>query len=322
MSEITKLLAAAGLLAAGFFGASLFGTPEAGDSTTGAPGDWTPQRLEPLGSDVLTQAPSTLDENVAPASHTGGNQFGLETASGYSAPAVVQHSAARPIWPSGESSSPPADSGAPEIRRVPSGERTASIAPPLFNAPTDATPMQNLRFPKKATDTASPSIQSQPPATAPTLPPQLQTSNSWSNDWGGPSKVRSVAPLGSDTVDDNVLVWHVVSDGDTLAKIAERYLGDAYRAREIYELNQDRLQNPDLLPIGVELRIPERQTGPSVISVYDSHGASAEQFAPQSRLVPLPELPDSVRRPPRARLQAPVGASLVGSPQAGSETTQ
>lgn len=51
---------------------------------------------------------------------------------------------------------------------------------------------------------------------------------------------------------------HVVVDGDSLEKLAGRYLDDPQRGREIYELNRDVLANPDLLPIGAELRIPER----------------------------------------------------------------
>jgi nucleoid-associated protein YgaU len=49
---------------------------------------------------------------------------------------------------------------------------------------------------------------------------------------------------------------HVVANGDTLEKLAERYLNDAGRALEIFDLNRDQLTNPHLLPIGVELRVP------------------------------------------------------------------
>lgn len=51
---------------------------------------------------------------------------------------------------------------------------------------------------------------------------------------------------------------HIVTDGDTLALLAERYLGDASRARELFELNTDRLEEPDVLPIGLVLRTPDR----------------------------------------------------------------
>lgn len=51
-------------------------------------------------------------------------------------------------------------------------------------------------------------------------------------------------------------VVHVVHNGDTLEKLAERYLGDPGRAMELFDLNREQLSNPHLLPIGAELRIP------------------------------------------------------------------
>ncbi len=49
---------------------------------------------------------------------------------------------------------------------------------------------------------------------------------------------------------------HSVRDGDTLASIAQKYLGNLARADEIYELNRELLPEPDVLPIGAELRLP------------------------------------------------------------------
>jgi LysM domain len=51
---------------------------------------------------------------------------------------------------------------------------------------------------------------------------------------------------------------HVVVDGDTLTKLAVRYLGRAEAYQEIFDLNHDVLASPDLLPIGAVLRIPQR----------------------------------------------------------------
>lgn len=51
-------------------------------------------------------------------------------------------------------------------------------------------------------------------------------------------------------------VVHIVRNGDTLEKLAERYLGDAGRALELFDLNREQLANPHLLPIDAELRIP------------------------------------------------------------------
>jgi nucleoid-associated protein YgaU len=56
---------------------------------------------------------------------------------------------------------------------------------------------------------------------------------------------------------------HKIADGDTLPGLAERYLGSADRAMELFEANREVLASPQLLPIGVELRIPPRQvSGP------------------------------------------------------------
>lgn len=49
---------------------------------------------------------------------------------------------------------------------------------------------------------------------------------------------------------------HRVEPGDTLSSIAQRYLGTSARAREIYELNRDRLRDMHSLRVGQELRIP------------------------------------------------------------------
>ncbi len=54
---------------------------------------------------------------------------------------------------------------------------------------------------------------------------------------------------------------HKIVDGDSLASLAERYLGEADRGGEIFAANRDVLTNPELLPIGVELKIPPRNAG-------------------------------------------------------------
>lgn len=52
---------------------------------------------------------------------------------------------------------------------------------------------------------------------------------------------------------------HRIVDGDTLAALAERYLGDASRAGEIFEANRNVIASPELLTIGVELKIPPKR---------------------------------------------------------------
>ena len=52
---------------------------------------------------------------------------------------------------------------------------------------------------------------------------------------------------------------HRIVDGDTLAALAQRYLGSADRAMEIFDANAGLLSDPQLLPIGVELKLPPRE---------------------------------------------------------------
>lgn len=58
-------------------------------------------------------------------------------------------------------------------------------------------------------------------------------------------------------------VEHRIVDGDTLPALAQRYLGSSARFREIFDANRDQLPSPDLLPIGVVLRIEAVATTPA-----------------------------------------------------------
>ncbi|MHC4716207.1 MAG: LysM peptidoglycan-binding domain-containing protein, partial [Planctomycetota bacterium] len=52
--------------------------------------------------------------------------------------------------------------------------------------------------------------------------------------------------------------WHVVRPGDRLTDIARRQMNDgSVRAvQRLYEANRDRIADPDVLPVGLRLRIP------------------------------------------------------------------
>ncbi len=50
---------------------------------------------------------------------------------------------------------------------------------------------------------------------------------------------------------------HYIEDGDTLPQIAARYLRDENRYMEIYELNQNVLTDPEILPLNCVLQIPD-----------------------------------------------------------------
>lgn len=58
--------------------------------------------------------------------------------------------------------------------------------------------------------------------------------------------------------DDGIQDSYVVQSGDTLSKIALKLYGQAALWTLIFEANRDKLANPSLIRVGMELRIPER----------------------------------------------------------------
>jgi len=102
---------------------------------------------------------------------------------------------------------------------------------------------------------------------------------------------------------------HIVVDGDSLERLASRYLSDPQRGREIYELNRGVLSAPDLLPIGAELRIPERlASASSDRGGFQSNSANAPQNREAGRENTTPARPASAPQGiiPRAQLAPPV----------------
>ena len=51
---------------------------------------------------------------------------------------------------------------------------------------------------------------------------------------------------------------YTVKSGDTLSKISKALLGDAMRYMDIFNINKDILDNPDLITIGQKLKLPNR----------------------------------------------------------------
>jgi len=88
----------------------------------------------------------------------------------------------------------------------------------------------------------------------PALPVSFQpnTTSPESSDWRPEAVVRTPRPKSQ-------LRPYRLRDGDTLEKIADRLLGSAQRAGEIFELNRGVLSRPDLLPVGVTIMLPPRE---------------------------------------------------------------
>lgn len=81
---------------------------------------------------------------------------------------------------------------------------------------------------------------------------------------------------------------HRVADGDTLSKLAQRYLGSGARYLEIFEFNRGTLQTPNVLPIGATLRIPPRGASTAATSPETAVGEGPNGSADAPRpLAPI-----------------------------------
>ncbi len=115
------------------------------------------------------------------------------------------------------------------------------------------------QFASRSTSSKGPTVLSPlgPPQPGPSLPPSYPAySSTNSARWGMP---LDMMPTVARTVEGPQV--HKIVDGDNLGDLAARYLGSAARAMEIFQANRDVLTDPELLPIGVELKIPARGGG-------------------------------------------------------------
>ncbi|QQS49583.1 MAG: LysM peptidoglycan-binding domain-containing protein [Acidobacteriota bacterium] len=74
--------------------------------------------------------------------------------------------------------------------------------------------------------------------------------------WDAVKKID--ANVSDAVIDINVqsgLTYKVVS-GDTLSKIAKRFYGDANSYKKIFDANRDQLNDPDMIKVGQELKLP------------------------------------------------------------------
>ena len=76
----------------------------------------------------------------------------------------------------------------------------------------------------------------------------------------GPDRTTSARPTAlttEPTAPAGATRRHTVSAGDTLFSLARRYYGDAEKFGVIYQANRGVLTQPDPLPVGADLVIPE-----------------------------------------------------------------
>jgi len=96
-----------------------------------------------------------------------------------------------------------------------------------------------------------------PPLLDADAPPPLAVA--WSANASNTALARGAASLPQGDTST-----YVVRDGDDLTSIAIRLYGHAGGAQAIWSVNRDRLADPNVLPIGMELRIPPAWSVPAV----------------------------------------------------------
>jgi nucleoid-associated protein YgaU len=145
-----------------------------------------------------------------------------------------------------EADSPVAVPSDPLVLRKQPDPRTFAVSEssPRASQPLPAAPIE----PRRVSPTiVTPTDQPGPPPELPkTYPAGGQAA---STRWG--ASMREMLPETA-----SAPPTHRIIDGDSLALLAERYLGSASRAMEIYEANRAVLAHPEILPIGAELKIP------------------------------------------------------------------
>ena len=97
-------------------------------------------------------------------------------------------------------------------------------------------------------------------------------------------------PVIDDEIDGDGPRVHRIRDGDTLGKIAERYLKNSKRWIEILDANRTLLRDPELLPVGKELKIPathSARSSPGESSAKPSATPENPADEPLTRLVPI-----------------------------------
>ncbi|MCP5002361.1 MAG: LysM peptidoglycan-binding domain-containing protein [Planctomycetes bacterium] len=80
----------------------------------------------------------------------------------------------------------------------------------------------------------------------------------------------------TDSVSEGIkpVVIHTVSSNESLAVLSKKYYGDGANWRVIFEANRDKMSNPDILYVGLELKIPDLNALP----VESGSGLSERQF--------------------------------------------
>jgi nucleoid-associated protein YgaU len=128
-------------------------------------------------------------------------------------------------------------------------QECTKVAPKEKAPPTVLQP-QTANTAARSPTTLEP-LNNQPPV--PTMTSRYPGDGSQSSSGGG----MPLLPVQEGPPTEKGLRIHKIVDGDTLPALAARYLGSPEKAMEIFKANRELLSDPDLLPIGGELKIPQ-----------------------------------------------------------------
>jgi nucleoid-associated protein YgaU len=321
-----KILLAAVIVAAGYGAATFCGRPNAASLPPHAsPADSSRLQQQatggvPLATSVLPAPTLLSNARLVP----DGSDDSAEQTTNSKPPSVLPLTNTGNIASVPQTTDFPLAESPPPFHAVSSGEhfqaepraRLRDEAPrPLgFTAPPDATVSRitPLAAPPRAPDTtpinfgrAEKSVDSSIGESQ----PLGSLSAAQTATWNAPLTGERLTPIPiRPSTEPEEPRTHIVVDGDSLAKLAGRYLDDPHRADEIYQLNRELLSDPELLPIGVELTMPARTSRASEHSLSPQSNlprAVAIHSPQRNGLIPVRPIPETTTLTPRARLINP-----------------
>jgi nucleoid-associated protein YgaU len=122
-----------------------------------------------------------------------------------------------------------------------------------------------------------------PDAASATAPP---TRAATSDTAEGTTVKPNASPAASEREPRAAAARYIVAEGDSLRQIARDVLGNEDRWKEIFDLNKDKVRSPDLLYVGLALKMPEKYGSTS--SGADGKAASKPKSQPNR---PAPRRP-------------------------------
>ncbi len=282
-SRRAKIVLAGIVLAIGIAGALQFRKPR-----------HAKQAVSPSVSPATTNQDFSLQPNT-PAPTVASGQCNSPPLDLFAAANQATIPAVNPVAP--PAAAPPSNTQSAKSEAPPAADQTsAPLVPSEPAKPTDADEFH----------TASGTVFDKPSeAAVPDLPAKFAAGDASRST--APSETQA-EPAGSAVLPRT----HKVVDGDSLALLAERYLGSASRANEIFSCNRDLLSDPELLPIGARLRIPSG-AAPSQTAVANSTTIVTEvASAGAAPAGPLATTPASDALPSSAAASG--GAATSGAP--------